>query len=226
MVRPVSPAVKVVPPVPAGGGDGAPPRVEVAGGGDLPSLAVCAIGGDAGAMRALLAQVAPLVARTARRIMGRSHPEVEDVAQQALAAFVQRLPGFRHESSIAHFAERITVYRALTARRDAAVRGRFLVTSEQAVEDLPDPSSASPVEADTEETAVRTLLLQALDAIAPPQAEALTLHFLFDYTVAEIANATNAREETVRSRLRLGKQALRTLIQRQRSLAPLREHLS
>ena len=67
------------------------------------------------------------------------------------------------------------------------------------------------------------LLREALDALSPPQAEALALHFLFDRTIAEIAAMTDAAEETVRSRLRLGKQALRTKIEKDGRFRALRE---
>jgi RNA polymerase sigma-70 factor (ECF subfamily) len=189
-------------------------------------MVIGATRGDVGAMRALLRWVAPIVARTARRVMGRNHPEVEDVAQQALSAFVERLSTFRNESSITHFAERITVYRALTARRDAAVRGRFIVADGELLEAVADDAAARSAEGEAADSACRALLLRALDAIAPPQAEALALHFLFDYTVSEIAETAGVPDETVRSRLRLGKQALRALIEREPSLAALREHLS
>jgi len=66
-----------------------------------------ALRGDAAAMRALLAALAPVVMRAARRLLGRGHPDVDDVAQQTLVGVVERLPGFRGESSLAHFAERI-----------------------------------------------------------------------------------------------------------------------
>jgi hypothetical protein len=78
-----------------------------------------ALAGDPAAMRALLLAVAPVVLRAARRLLGRGHPDVEDVAQVALVGLVERLPTFRGESSVAHFAERIAVYRALTARWSA-----------------------------------------------------------------------------------------------------------
>jgi hypothetical protein len=51
------------------------------------------------------------------------------------------------------------------------------------------------------------------------------LHFLFDRTIAEIAAMTAAAEETVRSRLRLGKQALRSKIEKDGRFRALREGL-
>ena len=68
--------------------------------------------------------------------------------------------------------------------------------------------------------------MRALEALPDPQAEALALHFLFDHTVVEIAGMVGVPQETVRSRLRLGKQALRALITNDGTLAALREGTS
>ena len=184
----------------------------------LATLIRPAADGDRAAMRALLAAVAPVVARAARRVLGTGHSDVEDVAQQALAAFVRRLPHFRGESSIAHFAERIAVYRALSARRDDGARRRVTVPfAPDEIDELPSPPG------DTEEAGRRALLLEALDGVPAPQSEALALHFLFDHTVAEIAEILSIPEETVRSRLRRGKQALRAKIVKSERLATLWE---
>ena len=137
-----------------------------------------AVRGDRAAMRALLIALAPVVARAARRVLGTRHPDLDDVGQQALAALVRRLASFRGESSVAHFAERIAVYRALSARRDAGARRRL------AEEAARERACSSPA-ADGSEPARSGLLLEALDTLSPEQAEALTLHFFFDHTVPE-----------------------------------------
>ena len=178
-----------------------------------------ALQGDAAAMRSLLGALAPVVMRAARRLLGRTHPDVDDVAQQALVGVIERLPGFRGDSSLAHFAERIAVYRALTTRRDARFRQR-LVADAADVDDAEPPASPFAIAA----SRARLLLLrEALDTLSPPQAEALALHFLFDRSIAEIAVMTEAAEETVRSRLRLGKQALRAKIEKDGRFRALRE---
>lgn len=189
---------------------------------ELRSLVAAAKGGDRAAVRALVKAVAPVVARAARRVMGRDNPDAEDVAQQALAAFVDGLPTFREESTVVHFAQRIAVYRAMTARRDGRVRQRFVALVGE------DETSNVPAEGPTLDGAVaerdrRELLLEALEALPPPQAEALALHFLFDHTVREIAGMLGVPAETVRSRLRLGKQALRARIVNDMRLAALLE---
>jgi RNA polymerase sigma-70 factor (ECF subfamily) len=48
-----------------------------------------------------------------------------------------------------------------------------------------------------------------LDELPEPQAEAFALNVILGYTIAEIAELSSAPVETVRSRLRLAKQALR-----------------
>jgi RNA polymerase sigma-70 factor (ECF subfamily) len=179
-----------------------------------------AASGDRDAMRALLTAVAPVVARAVRRVMGRQHPDVEDVAQQSLAGFVDRLAKFRGESSVSHFAERIALYRALTARRQAGIRRRHVqAVSDVELELSADQSPTPPPEA-TER--VRAAMVEALNALPAAQAEAIALHFLLDHTVAEIATMTEVPYETVRSRLRHGKQELRTRFARDRRLADLR----
>ncbi len=191
-------------------GDGADP---------VAALIDPALQGDAAAMRSLLGALAPVVMRSARRLLGRGHPDVDDVAQQALVGVIERLPGFRGESTLAHFAERVAVYRALTARRDARFRRRL-------VSEAADPASAEPPASPFTIAASRArlgLLREALDTLSSPQAEALALHFLFDRTIAEIAAMTGAAEETVRSRLRLGKQALRAKIEKDGRFRALRE---
>lgn len=58
-------------------------------------------------------------------------------------------------------------------------------------------------------------VVRGLMATLPePLSEALTLHVVLGYTVAEIASASGAPHETIRSRLRLAKQALRKAVQK------------
>lgn len=189
---------------------------------ELRPLVAAAKAGDRAAVRALLMVVAPVVARAARRVMGRANPDAEDVAQQALAAFADGLRTFREESTVVHFAQRIAVYRAMTARRDGRVRQRF--AAEAGDEETSSVAAPGPtLDGALAERDRRELLLEALEALPPPQAEALALHFLFDHTVREIAGMIGVPAETVRSRLRLGKQALRARIVGDTRLAALLE---
>jgi len=76
-----------------------------------------------------------------------------------------------------------------------------------AIDDLPG-DELSPL-ATTVASRRRVLVRQLLDELPEPIAEALALHFILDHTVEEIADASSVPANTVWSRLRLGKQALR-----------------
>ena len=69
----------------------------------------------------------------------------------------------------------------------------------------------------------RELVQQLLDELPDVLAEALALHFAFGYTVEEIAAAASISANTVWSRLRLGKQALRRKLGRDAQLTELFE---
>ena len=168
-------------------------------------------------MRALLVALVPVVARAARRVLGAGSPRRSTMSgSRPWRRCVRRLASFRGESSVTHFAERIAVYRALSARRDAGARRRL-------AEEAAPGRGVRAAGRGRSEPARAGLLLEALDTLSPEQAEALTLHFFFDHTVPEIAAMTGVPPETVRSRLRLGKQALRARIQKDERLSALRE---
>jgi RNA polymerase sigma factor (sigma-70 family) len=169
------------------------------------ALARLAGAGDARATRRLLEQVAPRVVGAARAVMGRGHPDLEDAVQLALIGFVQALASFRGECDPAQFAARIAVRTAGATRRRARAR-----SGQQ------DPSvDLSAIEASTPEAGGerrRAVLRRLLDDLADEQAEALALRVVLGWSLDEIAAATGAPLNTVRSRLRLGKEALRRRI--------------
>lgn len=57
------------------------------------------------------------------------------------------------------------------------------------------------------------LLRELLEDLPEPQAEALALRTMLGYSLKEVAAVTNAPVNTVRSRLRLAKEALRRRIE-------------
>jgi RNA polymerase sigma-70 factor (ECF subfamily) len=62
------------------------------------------------------------------------------------------------------------------------------------------------------------VILQLLDELSEPLAQALALHYLLGYTVEEIAASLSLSPHTVWSRLRLGKNALRRKLERRSRL--------
>lgn len=176
---------------------------------ELAGLARSAVAGDAGAVHALLIALAPHLIQGVRSVLGANRADLDDVAQEAALVLLRALPHFRGESTLARFARGTAVLVAMNERRrqHAEKRGRVLIEDPPEVDCFPS-RSAGPEEqlrAIEAARAVRALLL----ALPHPQAEALALHCMAGCTLAEIAAATRVPLETVRSRLRLAKRALR-----------------
>jgi RNA polymerase sigma-70 factor (ECF subfamily) len=168
-------------------------------------LARTAAAGDVRATRRLLEVVAPRVARTVRAVMGARHPEVEDAAQLALIGFVQALPSFRGECDPAQFAARIAVRTAGAVRRRTRARLGTLDPSAE-VDSLEAPPEE--IEAARRKEFIRGLL----DGLPEEQAEVLVLRIMLGWALKDIATTSGAPLNTVRSRLRLAKEALRRRI--------------
>jgi len=168
-----------------------------------PLLARCR-GGESAATKTLLSAVGPSMLRMIRRVMGPSHPDVDDVLQESLIGLLDALPSFRGDSTTRHFACRIATLRALTSRRRKSV-----VLAEPAGQ--LDEECWGGVDAHDWALAScrRQMLRRLLDELPGAQAEAMVLHCVAGMTVEEIALATDSAHETVRSRLRLAKLALR-----------------
>ena len=171
---------------------------------------------DAAATQRLLAELAPRIVRVVRAVLGGTHSELEDVQQQALLAFVQAVPSFRGECEVRHFASRIAARTALlAARRTRAARARRDDGVE--VDDL--GSGDAPQHDATMQRRRQDLLRDLLTRLPPEQAETLTLRVVLGWSLPEIASATNAPLTTVRSRIRLAKNALRSAIEHNPALA-------
>jgi RNA polymerase sigma-70 factor (ECF subfamily) len=172
--------------------------------------------GSGTAVRRLLQTLAPTVLAVVRVVVGATNTEVDDITQEALLAIVRSLPNFRGDSSVKNYARQIAVKRATDALRTASRRVR---ASGEPDESIADPSSAPDRAAMAErERRMWRRLLAELPAL---QAEALALRVVLGHSIEEIAEATGAPIETVRSRLRLAKATLRERIQKEPALAEL-----
>jgi RNA polymerase sigma-70 factor, ECF subfamily len=185
-----------------------PPRSREAG----IELAQRAAAGDVRATRLLIEEVAPSVLRAVRAMMGSGHPEVDDAAQLALIGFIQALPGFRGECNPVHFAVRIAIRTAGATRRRSRTR-RNHHADEVDVEELEAPPDGP------QSVLRRRAVLRLVDRLPEEQAETMALRFVLGWKLHEIAQATGAPFNTVRSRLRLAKDALRRRIEEDPALA-------
>lgn len=165
--------------------------------------------GDTVAMRELLRELGPRIQRVVSSVLGRGHGDSEDVTQQALLAFVQALPSFRGECEPVHFASRVAARTAIAAAR----RGRALRSRHEDGVELDHLTSGGPAPlADAERTRRTELLRDALARIPAEQAETLALRIVLGWSLSEVAERMGVPLNTVRSRLRLAKTALRTVI--------------
>jgi len=168
----------------------------------------------------LLRSLVPGMVRAAAAILGASDPDLDDVVQQSLIGFVQALPAFRGECGPARFASRIVARTACAARRRRAVQASRRVdeVDVDALEAL-SPSQPSALVAERRRAALRELLAD----IPEEQAETLSLRVVFGFSLEEVAETTGVPVNTVRSRVRLAKEALRSRIDERPALRELLE---
>jgi RNA polymerase sigma factor (sigma-70 family) len=173
---------------------------------ELAVLVEGVISGDPRATRTLIMSVTPAVLRAARGVLGKDHPDVEDAVQDAVLGFVRALPQFRFECSVLHFACRVAVRTALNARRRGQARGEG--RTDMLGHEDPPSMLRSPLE-DAASGARRDALRELFAVLPTAQAEALVLHLVVGLTIDETAQSCGVPAETIKSRLRLAKQAMR-----------------
>lgn len=157
--------------------------------------------GDRSAAEALCREILPRV-RNLVRYLVRGDAHVDDVAQEALIAVVRGLGSYRAEGKFESWVDRVVARTTFASLR--RLRGK---REEIAVE----VEGTAEVERG-DAYVMRRQVVAALDRLPAEQREALALHFSAGLTVPEIAELTGAPFETVRSRIRLGKAALRELL--------------
>ncbi len=166
--------------------------------------------GDAEATASLLHDVRGPVVAIARRILGANDADVEDAVQQTLIAFVQALRSYRGEGDPGAFARVIAVRTAIALRRRARAHSAP-ISREREADELPcgRPSLDDEALAERRRAVLRSLLAE----IPAERAEALALRVVLGWSLTEIAVASGVPVNTVRSRIRLAKEALRRKIE-------------
>lgn len=185
----------------------------------LSPLVVRAQRGDLEAQNQVVAELSPGVLRALTALLGRSHPDLEDLAQDVLLAVIAALPDFRGDSTLLHFAVRIAARKSvLVRRRSRSVLGWLEVfwRGEHPLRQSPT-SAHDELRADRQRALLRLLLSELPDA----QAEALLLRVVCGHSIEEISTITQTPFNTVRSRLRLAKEALRQRIEAEPEWAEL-----
>lgn len=168
-------------------------------------LAAQAATGDVYATRALLERVAPKVVRSVQMVLGYRSADVDDTTQHALIAFIQALRDFRGECEPEWFAARIAVRLAVAARKRARFRAQHYEHDA-----LPDETASSEQSPEQLAFSLRRqrLVRELLDALPLEQAEAIAMRFMLGSSLEEVAEASGVPVNTVRSRVRLAKDAI------------------
>lgn len=167
--------------------------------------------GDREKLGRILEATAPAVLSVVRMIMGSDNPDVPDVAQESLLAVKDALRNFRGEASVMQYARQVAVRTALSARRGRNARDRLLerYRRESATQDEAEEETDPVLRA--RRTAAFRLLL---DDLPDEQAETFALRVVLDYSLDQVAAATGAPINTVRSRVRLAREKLKQRIER------------
>jgi len=148
-------------------------------------------------------------------MLGGGHPDVQDVVQQSLIGLVRALPAFRGDCPPEGYAQTIAIRTALLARKRTKIeRSRRDDDAETETMPASDRSPEHVALAERRQTLLRELLLE----IPEEQAEALALRVMLGWSLDEVAQAAGAPLNTIRSRLRLAKEALRRRIEAQPDL--------
>jgi len=177
---------------------------------ELDSLVEPSLQGDLRATAGLLEGVLPAIRGACRAMLGPQHSDLEDAVQNALVAFHDALPRYRFESSILHYAVRITFRTTHGFRR----RLRLLAERFDLLGDRDDLASSETSNDGERSEALRKLLLK----LPRIQAETLLMHFALGYPIAEVAAIESVSVNTVKTRLRLGKDSLRRRVARDPAL--------
>jgi RNA polymerase sigma-70 factor (ECF subfamily) len=174
----------------------------------LARMAKESLEGDTEAARRLLHALAPIVRRTCRGVLGANHPDIEDALQDSLVEIVNALPNYRVEGKFLHYVTKISLRIAIAAKRRSAARSRHLDPLDVAKGWDLAHSASSIIELER-----AALVRQFVDELPRVQAEAITLRVVLGFSMDETASIVGVSMNTIKTRIRLGKSALRRRFQ-------------
>lgn len=159
--------------------------------------------GDRDAAESLLAELLPRI-RNLIRYLVRGDKDVEDISQEALVTIYRKLGSYRGEGRFQGWVDRIVVRTTFEWLRRQRKRTDAPMNEE--------PRDLGIADAQTEEYLTRRAAVRHLDQLPDAQRQALVLHHALGMTVPEIAGELGISAETVRSRMRLGRNRLRDIV--------------
>jgi len=160
--------------------------------------------GDRAAAERLLLDLLPRVRNLARYLM-RGDSSADDVAQEALSIVYRKLGSYTGEGKFSSWVDRIVARAAFAHYRRVKARQETELPASEA-----EDAGALTAPGRSFDFVARRRLAAALDTLPEDQRVAVVMHHVLDLSVPEIAAEVSAPEETIRSRLRLGRARLRT----------------
>jgi RNA polymerase sigma-70 factor (ECF subfamily) len=179
--------------------------------GPLTALAKEALGNEPEKVRKFLDGIAPTVRRTCRGVMGHAHPDLEDAIQESLVDLIRALPHYRFEADVSRYAAKIALRVAIAERKRGRARAESLHSFEHDVGSRTPSLDPAGVVADVECSWLVSLIVRKLKRV---QTEAVLLRFFLGCSVEEIACITGVPLNTAKTRLRVGKDNLRRVLEK------------
>jgi RNA polymerase sigma-70 factor (ECF subfamily) len=162
--------------------------------------------GEAAAFRELVAEMEGPLLYFASKLLGNER-DAPDVVQDVWAQAFAKISTLRDPESLRAWLYRLTHAIAVGRVRSDVARER----REATLSDEPPPIDGDTDARLANESA--TTLHRALDALSLPHREVLTLHFLEELPLEEIAEIVNVPAGTIKSRLFYAKRSLRELLE-------------
>lgn len=178
-----------------------PPSAAAVPGRDDRELVARAQAGEVAAFRALVERHRERAFAVALRIT-RDPVEAAEAAQEALVRAWQALPGFRGEAAFATWLHRVVARRALD-RAEALARRRGREVGLEAALEAPDASAAP------RDRLAAERLEALLGRLSPAQRAVVTLFYLEERRVEDVAAALGMPGNTVKTHLHRARAALR-----------------
>jgi RNA polymerase sigma-70 factor (ECF subfamily) len=169
-------------------------------------LLECIADGDQAALRALMVRHQTRIYRFVMRFI-RDRGVAEDIVSDTFVAVWRQAADFENRSSVATWLLAIARYKALSARERLATPHEPL---DEVAATLVDPGHGP--DAGIEQRDSARFLRQCLDALPAEQAMLLDLVYFRDKSVREAAAITGVSENTVKSRMYLGRRKLATML--------------
>lgn len=171
---------------------------------ELSDLARRAGAGDGSAAERLFLALLPRVRNLVRYLI-RGDRDVDDLSQEALLTLLRGLSSYRGEGAFRAWADRIVARSVFASRRRVRLVEVGLDAEPPATNETSQGSEAQA----TDSYCSRREMARHLDTLPEAQRTALVLHHVLGMTVPEIATELGVPLETVRSRLKQGKDQLK-----------------